>query len=113
GSPNVAQLAHERPMFDPNLRVDTVRDPLTWSSLPNVFLSPLSFARSFSGRAFSSDARTLFFGAPFAALSIVGCLLFMRRRSDLVITMVMAGFMLCTSTLWLPFASARFHFRDP
>ena len=112
-SPNLAQLLHERRMFDPNLGVDTVRNPLTWSSLRTVFFSPWSLPESSPGRIDPAVARTLFFGGPFAALSVVGCLVFAKRRPDLVLTLVTAAFMLFTSVLWLPFASARFHFRDP
>jgi hypothetical protein len=112
-SPNIAQLIHERRMFDPNLGVDTLRNPLTLSSLRTVFLSPWSLPESPPGRVDPEVARTLFFGGPFAALSIVGCLACARRRPELVLTLVTAAFMLFTSVLWLPFASARFHFRDP
>jgi len=112
-SPNIAQLVHERRVFDPNLGVDAVRNPLTWSDLRTVFLSPLALTESTPGRVDPAVARTLFFGGPFAALTLVGCVLFARRRPDLVVTIVMAAFMLFTSMVWLPFASARFHFRDP
>jgi hypothetical protein len=112
-SPNIAQLTHERRMFDPNLGVDTLRNPLTLSSLRTVFFSPWSLPEWPWGRVPSEVARTLFFGGPFAALSIVGCLACARRRPELVLTLVTAAFMLFTSVLWLPFASARFHFRDP
>jgi hypothetical protein len=112
-SPNIAQLVHERRMFDPNLGVDAVGNPLTWSDLRTVFLGPWALTESSPGRVAPAVARTLFFGGPFAALGIVGCVLFARRRLDLVVTIVMAAFMLFTSVVWLPFASARFHFRDP
>jgi hypothetical protein len=112
-SPNLAQLAHERPLFDPTLPIDNVRAPLAWSSVWAALIVPLRTLATPWRRIDPAVARTLFLGAPFAALSIVGCLLFARRRLDLVIAMGTAAFLLFTPVLWVPFASARFHFRDP
>jgi hypothetical protein len=94
-SPNIAQLTHERRMFDPNLGVDTPPQSPDLVQSANRFLQPLVVTGVALGpRPFGSCPHAVPLAAPFAALSIVGCLACARRRPELVVTLVTAAFML-------------------
>jgi len=107
-SPTLAQLAHELPMFAPDLGSGNAPAALPWSAALNAFVSPIG----------PTDerwpfARTLFFGGPFAVLCVIGCVQFARRRVDLVFVVATCTALLFTTLVPLSFVSARFHFRDP
>jgi hypothetical protein len=107
-SPTIVQVARELAMFDRDLGVDRLLDPLPWSAAWNAFLSPLgppTEPRDF--------ARALYFGGPFAVLCLIGCVQFGRRHADLVLVVVTCTIVLFTSVWVLPLMSARFHLRDP
>ena len=107
-SPTLAQLAHERPMFDSGLESWILPEPLSWSAAWNVFFSP--FGPTNLRLPFT---RTLFFGGPFAVLCLIGCVRFARRHADLALVVAACTVLLFTSLLPLSFVSARFHYRDP
>ena len=107
-SPTLAQLAHERPMFDPDLESWILPAPLSWSAAWNAFVSP--FGPTNLRLPFT---RTLFFGGPFAVLCLVGCVRFARRHADLAFVVAACTVLLFTSLLPSSFVSARFHYRDP
>lgn len=107
-SPTLAQVAHERPMFAPDLESWNLPAPLPWSAAWNAFFSPLGPT---SERL--PFTRTLFFGGPFAVLCLIGCVRFARRHADLALVVATCTVLLFTSLLPLSFVSARFHFRDP
>lgn len=103
-SPNIAQLASERPFFGGNLELSNLPEPLPMAAVWDVFLRPAS---RFEG------TRTLFFGGPFAVLCLVGCVRFAAARRDLVIGVILSAVLLFTPILAMSFVSARYHFRDP
>jgi hypothetical protein len=106
--PMVAQLAHERPLFAPELPSWALPAPLPWTSALNTFAGP--FGPRNPRLPF---ARMLFFGGPFAVLCLIGCVRFARRHADLVLVVAVSTVLLFTPLLPVPFVSARFHFRDP
>jgi hypothetical protein len=55
----------------------------------------------------------LYFGGPFAVLSLAGGIMFRRRHPDLVVIVAGCTVLLFTPLLPLPFVSARYHLRDP
>ncbi len=107
-SPTLAQVAHERPMFAPDLESWNLPAPLPWSAAWNAFFSPLG--PTSEPLPFT---RTLFFGGPFAVLCLIGCVRFARRHVDLALVVATCTVLLFTALLPLSFVSARFHFRDP
>ena len=107
-SPTLAQVAHELPMFAPDLESWILPAPLPWSAAWDAFSSPLGPT---SERL--PFTRTLFFGGPFAVLCLIGCVRFARRHADLALVVATCTVLLFTSLSPLSFVSARFHFRDP
>jgi hypothetical protein len=103
-SPNIAQLATERPFFGGDLGLSNLPEPLPFAAAWDVFLRPSS---RFGG------ARTVFFGGPFAVLCLIGCVRFAATRRDLVIGVIVSALLLFTPILAMSFVSARYHFRDP
>jgi hypothetical protein len=112
--PNLAQLAHERPLFDANLaRMNPLPEPLPPAMAWQALLSPLSPPQSLQPDGRLAFTRTLSLGSPFALLSLIGCVWFVRRRPDLVLVVIASTALLFTPLLTLDFISARFQFRDP
>jgi hypothetical protein len=107
-APGLVQLARERPLFASNLESWNLPAPLPPWAAWNVLIGP--FGRVDERLPF---ARTLFFGGPFALLALYGCLRFARRQPELVLTVALSALLLFTSTLQMPFLSARYQFRDP
>lgn len=72
-APLVVQLVTERPYFDSGLNVPNDQDPLplqaAWIALVHPFIPDPTMGM-----------RTLFFGAPFTALAVIGCVWFARQR---------------------------------
>ena len=112
-APNLLQLARERAVFDPDLAIVKLPAPLPASALWDVFLRPLTDPRQSNDVVgFGPSARSLFFGGPFAVLSLLGAAWCWRRHFALVLGFVMSAVLLFTPALPITFAS-RFHFRDP
>ena len=111
-SPSLVQLAAERTLFNEYLGIEKANEPLPPSAAWDVFLRPLRRPGGPPTFAFGSEeARTLFFGGPFAVLALAG-LWFGRAHVDLVLGVLMTTPLLFTPLLPITFAS-RFHFRDP
>jgi hypothetical protein len=112
-SPSLLQLAMERAVFSENLGIVKTLDPLPPSVAWDVFLRPLSWSeRPSQAAVLAQGTRTLFFGGPFAVLSLVGLLWFWRTHRDLVLGVALTSLLLFTTVVPITFAS-RFHFRDP
>jgi hypothetical protein len=112
-APMLLQLRHEIVLFDPNLSLANVLDPLPASAFWTALFSPWPAPASMPIDEHLPFTRTLFFGGPFVVLCGVGCFIFARQRMELVLTIVVCSILLFSSTLSLSFVSARFHFRDP
>ena len=112
-SPTFAQLAHERRVLDPNSSLSNVTDPLEASEMWSALISPWTAPGAAPVGSDVTFTRTLFFGGPFVVLALGGCVLFARRRLDLVLVVTACAVLLFTRTLSLSFVSARFEFRDP
>ena len=112
-SPTLAQLAHERTFFAADIQLSNVPDPLPASAVWNAAFSPLPPPSALPTTEQLPFTRTLFFGGPFLALCVAGCVSFARTRFDLVLTVIMSALLLFTPLFSLPGVSARFHFRDP
>lgn len=104
-SPTLAQLAHERPLFAPDLESWNLPAPLPWSAGWNAFFGPIG-----PPNERLPFARTLFFGGPFAVLCVIGCVRFARRHTDLALVVATCTVLLFTPLLPLTFVSARFPF---
>lgn len=111
--PNLVQLAAERAVFAENLGLIKTTDPLPASAAWDVFLRPLPASdHVWEIDVVSRGTRVLFFGGPFAALSLVGLFLLGRKHLDLAIGTALPAVLLFTPLLPLTFIS-RFHYRDP
>lgn len=106
--PTIAQLAHERPLFAPDLPSWNLPAPLPWSAGWNALFGPLG-----PTNPRLPFTRTLFFGGPFAVLCVIGCIRLARRHADLAFVVAICTVLLFMPLLPLTFGSARFHFRDP
>lgn len=107
-APTVAQLAHERPLFAPDLGLANAREPLPLSAAWNALVSPLGPADEHL-----PFSRTLFFGGPFVVLCAIGCVRYARRHADLVMAVAACTILVFTPLAPMWFVSARFQFRDP
>jgi hypothetical protein len=120
-SPNLLQLSTERQLFAQDARIEKLYpSPLPLSAAWEVFFRPLPLPSAalttsydaLTGELEAQDTRVLFFGGPFAVLSLLGIVLFARSRPDLALGTLLSTVLLFTSLLPLAFLS-RFHFRDP
>ena len=112
-SPNLLQLTLERGVFSQNLGIVKVPDPLPPAAAWDVFLRPLSRSDDpWQADVAAGGTRTLFFGGPFAVLSLAGFLWLGRTHRDLALGVAIASVLLFTPLVPITFAS-RFHFRDP
>jgi hypothetical protein len=87
-----------------------VADPLPLRAVRQAFVTPFV---PVSEAVVTPFSRTLFFGGPFTALCLIGCVLFARRHTELTLTVLASGLLLFTTLTVVPFVSARFQFRDP
>lgn len=111
-SPNLLQLAAERPLFDQTLGIVKDTDPLAPSAAWDLFLRPFPVWERGAILDVSSGTRIPFFGGPFAVLSLFGLLFFGRKYPDLALGGALSTALLFTSFPPLTFVS-RYHFRDP
>jgi hypothetical protein len=100
--PNIVQLASEGRFFEGDL--SNLPDPLALTDASAALKRPFG---TWEG------TRTLFIGAPWTALALAGCVWFARTRTDLVLGATIAGILLFTTAVPVPFVSARYQFRDP
>ena len=111
--PSLIQLAAERTIFDAELGIVKLPEPLPPSAAWDVFLRPLSRSdHPWQMDLVANGTRTLFFGGPFAVLCVLGMFRSGRRHLALTLGATIAAVLLFTSLLPLTFVS-RFHFRDP
>jgi hypothetical protein len=111
--PNLAQLALERTIFDASLGIVKVEEPLPPSAAWDVFLRPFSRSEHvWQVDVVARGTRTLFFGGPFAVLSLLGLAWHWRRHPALALGVAVTAVLLFTPYPPVSFAS-RFHFRDP
>ena len=103
-APTAAQLVGERNYFAPELALSNVTDPLPLRSAVN---------NAFPSLRDGVDARSLFFGAPYAVCALAGGFWFVRRRPDLAVSLVILALLLFTSWIPMPWVSQRYQFRDP
>lgn len=103
-APIIVHLVTEWPYFDPELERPNIQDPLPlralWTALAHPFVA-------------EPTTRTLFFGAPYTALALIGCTWFARRRLDLVVGFLVSLMLLFTTWVPMPLVSQRYQFRDP
>lgn len=112
-SPNHVQLALERMIFDEDLEIMKMRNPLPPSAAWDVFFRPLGRSEEpWQADVTARGTRTLFFGGPFAVLALAGVWIGRRRYPDLVLGILVSACLLFTAFVPITFAS-RFHFRDP
>ena len=112
-SPNLLQLAIERSIFNKDLGIVKLPEPLPPAAAWDLFLRPFSRSEHpWEVDLVSRGTRVLFFGGPFALLAIAGLIRFGRTHLDLAIGMTLGAVLLFTPFLHLTFVS-RFHFRDP
>lgn len=112
-SPALVQLAGERAIFDADLGLAKLSDPLPGSTTWDVFLRPFSSSEhTWQVDVIQRGARTLFFGGPFAVLALLGAVRFARDTPGLVFGAGLACVMLFTPLL-PAIAVHRFQFRDP
>ena len=112
-SPGLTQLATERRIFNPDLQISKLPEPLPPAAVRDVFLRPFSLSEDPGQRDVTNrGTRTLFFGGPFAVLCLLGLTRLGRSHPALAIGVALAAVLLFTPVLPMTFLS-RYHFRDP
>jgi hypothetical protein len=104
-APTVAQLVTERQHFAPELALSNVTDPLGFRAAVGNAFAPFTVTQA--------DPRSMFFGAPYAALALVGCLSLARARPDLSAGVAIYAVLAFTTWIPIPWISQRYQFRDP
>lgn len=113
GSPGLTQLATERRIFNPDMGISKLPEPLPPSAVRDVFLRPFSLSEDpWQRDAINRGTRTLFFGGPFAVLCLLGLTRLGRSHPALAIGVALSSVLLFTPLLPMTFLS-RYHFRDP
>jgi hypothetical protein len=112
-APSLIPLLLERPIFDPGLVVIKLPEPLPPSAAWDLFARPLTLSDDpWQRELVNRGTRIVFFGGPFAVLTIVGVIGQWRRHTALVLTVLIASVLVFTPLLPLTYVS-RFHIRDP
>lgn len=112
-SPGLTQLATERLIFNPDLGISKLPDPLPPSAVRDLFLRPFSLSEhAWQIDVINGGTRTLFFGGPFTVLCLLGLTRLGRSHPALAIGVTLASVLLFTPLLPMTFLS-RYHFRDP
>jgi hypothetical protein len=104
-APTFAQLVSERQHFAPEQALSNVTDPLSLRAALMSAFAPFTDE--------PMDSRSIFFGAPYAVLAVVGCLRFARARTDLTVSAAIYAVLVFTTWIPMPWISQRYQFRDP
>ena len=102
-APTLVQLVTERRHFGSELALSNIPEALPTSAAWEAIAYPITPP---------PGSRTLWLGGPFAALTLLACVWYARSRADLVLGVALSAVLLFTTWIPVPFASARFHFRD-
>ena len=111
-APAIAPLLIERRIFHPDLVVVKLPEPLPPSAAWDLFARPFTLSGPWQRELVDRGTRLVFFGGPFAVLSLLGVAREWRRHTALALSVASASVLVFTPALPLNFVS-RFHFRDP